>query len=152
MTFSSELLMKLGIFILGLCGFWVARHIFQHKKPENEPLVCPMNFDCEAVVHSHFSKFFGIPLEVFGMLYYGFTAFSYFLLVFEPFLVPPVMVGILILLSLSASLFSLYLIGVQIFAIKKGCFWCFISAFISIAILILTLLAYDLTPVAQLFS
>jgi uncharacterized membrane protein len=40
-----------------------------------------------------------------------------------------------------AFLFSLYLIGVQIFILKKGCSWCIVSALISALIFILAILS-----------
>jgi uncharacterized membrane protein len=149
MTFSEDVLIRIAISILGLFGLWVAWHIYKHKKPEASPLVCPLKFDCETVVHSDYSKFFGIPVEMLGMVYYTFIAFSYLSLIFVSHSLPMIFVGILATLSMIAFLFSLYLIGVQIFILRKGCFWCFISAFICILIFILTVSAYDFTSTIQ---
>ena len=83
MTFPEDVLARVGIFILGTCGFLVARHIYNRKK-NAQPLICPIKFDCNAVVHSDYSKFFGVPLEVFGMIYYALVALGYFSLIFIP--------------------------------------------------------------------
>lgn len=129
------------IFILGMCGFMVAIHIRNHKV-KNMPLVCMAGFDCHTVVHSDYSRFFGIPVEILGMVYYVSISFIYLLLFFVS--VPQAMLADLSILltavSLGAFLFSIYLIAVQIFILKKGCSWCFVSAFISILIFILTIL------------
>ena len=127
------------IIALSVSGFFVAKYIRKHKK-QNTPLVCPIRFDCHTVVHSDYSKFFGIPVEILGMIYYAFTALFYSgMLVLnymyelpEPltFLLLP-LVAVFPLLSLVAFLFSVYLIGVQIFILKKGCSWCIVSAIIS---------------------
>jgi uncharacterized membrane protein len=149
MTFSEDVLTRVAIFALAGFGFWVAWYIHKHKKPKANPLVCPLKFDCETVVHSDYSKFFGIPVEILGMVYYIFIAFSYLGLIFMPHTLPNVLVGSLATLSMIAFLFSVYLICVQIFIIKKGCFWCFVSAFICICIFLLTISAYDFSSIAQ---
>ncbi len=127
------------IIALSVCGFFVAKYIRRHKK-QNKPLVCPIRFDCHTVVHSDYSKFFGIPVEILGMAYYAFTAIFYsgMLVLISTYELPESMVFLLLplfalmpLLSLVAFLFSTYLIGVQIFILKKGCSWCIVSAIIS---------------------
>lgn len=149
MIFSEDILVRVAIFALGAFGFWVAWYISKHKKPEQRPLVCPLKFDCDTVVHSDYSKFLGIHVEKLGMIYYGFLAVSYSILIFMPHSLPNAVVGILSVLSLVAFLFSLYLIGVQTFILRKGCFWCFVSAFICIVIFLLTVSAYDFSHIAQ---
>ena len=149
MTFSDDILFRIVIAILAAFGFWVCKHIHNHKKPESTPLVCPINFDCHGVVHSDYSKFLHIPLEILGMIYYALVFVGYLVLVFMPEILPLSVVLTLILVSIGAFLFSLYLIGVQIFVLKKGCFWCFISAFISITIFILTIISYDIGAIIQ---
>jgi uncharacterized membrane protein len=147
MIFSDEVFVRIVIFMLGFTGFIVSWHIYKHKKPANTPLVCPMNFDCHAVVHSDYSRFFGVPVEILGMLYYAFLSLSYVALIFVPQIFPVVFVGVLAILSLVAFLFSAYLICVQVFILKKGCFWCFVSALICILIFILTVFTYNLSTV-----
>lgn len=142
MIFSEDVLARVAIFILGICGFFVARHIYKHKKPNAAPLVCPLKLDCDTVVHSDYSKFFGIPVEILGMIYYVFISASYLILIFFLHSLPFILVGFLAFLSVVAFLFSLYLIGVQIFVLKKGCFWCFVSAFICVLIFLLTISSY----------
>lgn len=147
------------IFVLGVCGFLVAKHISNHKK-KNMPLVCPIGFDCNAVVHSDYSKFLGVPVEFLGMAYYAFITIIYFVFSFIPnaynsFIVlsGPIsvyLIAFLILLSLLSFLFSIYLIGVQIFILRKGCSWCIGSSFISAFIFILTVLLYNLNYFLQI--
>lgn len=149
MLISEEILIRFLIAVLGFFGFWVARYIHKHKKKDAIPLVCPMKLNCHAVVHSNYSKFFGIHLEILGMIYYGFVFFIYVLLIFAPEVVPVFLGLILFLSSMGAFLFSLYLISIQLFVLKKGCLWCFVSAFISISIFTLTIFAYDLPKIMQ---
>ncbi|OGI60645.1 hypothetical protein A2641_01950 [Candidatus Nomurabacteria bacterium RIFCSPHIGHO2_01_FULL_37_25] len=142
MIFSNNILIRLTIFILGFCGFMVAKHIFKRKNDTEKPLVCPLKFDCHKVVHSDYSKLFGVPVDIFGMIYYGFISVFYLFFIFRPEPLPFILVNFLITLSLMAFLFSIYLIIVQIFILKNGCFWCIISTFISTFIFILTLLPH----------
>ena len=126
------------IFILSLCGFWVARHIHNHKT-KNTPLICPGKFDCHTVVHSDYSKFLGVPVEFLGMMYYALISITYLVLTFVPDILSHYLTFCLDLLSTGALIFSFYLIAVQIFILKKGCSWCFISALISALIFILVI-------------
>lgn len=151
MTFSEDVLLRMAIFVLGLCGFWVARHIYKHKNSEEKPLVCPINFDCHGVVHSDYSKFLGMHVDILGMVYYALISIAYLLFIFMPSQMPILLVNFMIGISAFAFLFSLYLIGVQIFALKKGCSWCIVSAVISVLIFIFTLATYHFDYVLSIF-
>ncbi len=151
MPFSNDLMIKVAIFFLGIFGYLVAKHIRNHKM-KDAPLVCMVGFDCHAVVHSDYSKFFGVPVEIFGMIYYALISFTYLFSIFAKTALPIHLVGFVVLTSLIAFLFSLYLIFVQIFILKKGCSWCFVSAFISILIFILTAITYDFSSVLGFLS
>ncbi|MEI7709538.1 MAG: vitamin K epoxide reductase family protein [bacterium] len=152
MQFSDDILIRIGMFVLGVCGFFVAKHIHKHKQEGEAPLVCPVGFDCNAVVHSDYSKMMGVPLELLGMTYYALISVAYFIFIFVGENMPGMAIGFLMLASFGAFLFSLYLIGVQIFVLKKGCSWCMVSAAISVLIFILTSFAYDFSSIAQIFS
>jgi uncharacterized membrane protein len=152
MIFSSDdISTRVAVFFLAFCGLMVARHIYKHKKPDQKPLTCLAGFDCHTVVHSDYSKFMGVDLTILGMVYYVLMSLSYLLLIFAPETLPPIFIYLIILGSLAAFLFSIYLIGIQIFILKKGCSWCFVSAFISTLIFILNLFAYDFVHLAQTF-
>ena len=139
---------RVVIVILGLCGFWVARHIRKHKRT-GKLLVCPIRFDCNTVINSNYSKFFGTPVEILGMAYYGLISISYLFFIFLPGLLPNLLIGFMIGLSIMAFVFSLYLVSVLFFVLRKGCSWCFVSAAISISIFILNLMTYDFSSVTQ---
>lgn len=146
---SDVIYFKLAIAILGFCGFFVAQYIYKHKKKRTTPLICPMKFNCNNVIHSNYAKFLGISLEVYGIIYYILIAIIYFYLSFYTILSIPFIIS-LVLLSFFAFIFSLYLIFIQIFVLKEGCFWCFVSAFISIIIFILTFFIYDFNYIIQI--
>ncbi|TSC85144.1 MAG: hypothetical protein G01um101417_11 [Parcubacteria group bacterium Gr01-1014_17] len=117
------------IVIAAACaGFFIAWNI-RRKKQTQEHFVCPIGFDCDAVVRSKYSRVMGIPVEIGGMLYYTLIAVSYTLFYFAPVFLSPDLSLAVLATSGGAVLFSLYLTGVQMFALKEWCTWCLASAF-----------------------
>ena len=116
-------------------GFLIAFYI-RHKKSSREVLVCPLNSNCEEVIHSDYSRFFGIPVEILGLLYYGVIAVSYGFIIGLPEYVSPNLLYILFALSGGAFLFSLYLTFIQAFTLREWCTWCLTSAALSTIIFI----------------
>ena len=107
----------------------------ENKKTGNH--ICPIDaepMDCEAVTTSHHNKFFGVPLEIGGIIYYltiGIYAISSLFISFALEIK-----AVIYLLTFSAFLFSLYLTFIQAFKIRKWCFWCVGSALASTIIFI----------------
>lgn len=151
MLVSNDILIQIAIFILAVTGFFVAYHVYDKKRKE-QPLVCPIKFDCNTVVNSDYSKFFGIPVEILGMLYYGIIVLAYLFLILAPGSFPMFLTGISIALSTAAFLFSLYLMGVLAFILRKGCSWCVLSAILCTLIFIFTVIYYRLDTVLQFFT
>ena len=121
------------IIAAGIAGFFISLHIHRKKRAE-ERIVCPIGFDCDAVVHSKYSRFFGVPLEVGGMLYYACIAFGYAVLFALPDLFPAAVPSVALAVSGIAILFSIYLTGIQMFALKEWCTWCLASTVLSATI------------------
>ena len=143
MYISFEFFIRITLFILALVGFYIARYIYTQKR-KNKPIVCIAGFDCDTVTRSRYSKIFGVPLEVFGMLFYGVFSFAYLFISFMPeYNLPDIIILLLILAPLFSFIFSLYLLYVQLFIIKTKCSLCFLSSFISILIFFLSILIYD---------
>jgi len=124
---------------LGVLGLALAFSIWWSKH-DNVSLVCPFDGTCDEVMRSRYSRFLGIPLEVFGMAYYAFVIVisGAFLLVPDVFFSS---LGLLFfLVTLVSAIFSCILSGIQFFALHSRCIWCFGSAVISIAIFIIAFL------------
>lgn len=113
-----------------LTGFGIAFYI-RRKKQTKEALVCPMNSNCGSVIYSPYSRFLGLPVELIGMLYYAITFLAYALFLFAPSLAAPSAIFLVLLVSMAAFLFSLYLTFIQAFALKQWCTWCLMSATLS---------------------
>jgi uncharacterized membrane protein len=121
--------------VVAAIGFEIATHIRKTKK-HGKALVCPVGAECDAVVHSDYSKFLGFPVEILGVLYYAFIALAYIAILVVPSLAIQELFYLLFAVSGLAFIFSAYLIFVQAFVIRAWCTWCLASAGLS------TILAY----------
>lgn len=134
-----ESLLNIILILLALGGFALSFYIYK-KKQTNAVLVCPIGADCNSVVHSDYSKFFGVPLEYIGMFYYGAVAASYSIFLLIPSAVlAPFALAVLSLTSV-ALLFSAYLTFIQAFNLRQWCTWCLMSATLSAFIFAVSLL------------
>lgn len=125
-----------------LAGIGVAVNVYQTKQ-HGRQLVCPTGSDCNAVVTSKYAKFFGISLEYWGMVYYSLIALAYLGLIFVPQFFTPALTLAVIILSVLAGLFSLYLLFVQAVLLRKWCIWCILSALLSLGICIFSLVSAE---------
>lgn len=122
-----DFLFSLLIILCALSGLWLTIYI-RSKKGHHEKMVCPMHSDCDAVIYSEYSHFFGIPVEVLGMLYYALIALTYLLLLLIPSLSFMSLTFAVLVVSTTAFLFSLYLTFIQGFLLRQWCTWCLTSA------------------------
>ena len=90
-----------------------------------------MDGHCDIVVRSEFSKFFGVPVDILGMLYYAGAAAAYSIFYFYSGLAVPFAVFGMFGLASFSFLFSLYLTFIQAFNLKQWCVWCLASAGLS---------------------
>ncbi|OGN03307.1 MAG: hypothetical protein A2655_00560 [Candidatus Yanofskybacteria bacterium RIFCSPHIGHO2_01_FULL_43_42] len=115
------------IIFVAFSGFLLAAYI-RHKKVSKETLVCPLRSNCETVIFSDYSKFFGVPVELLGMAYYFAVAAVYGVFLAIPVDMPQFAVFGIFSLTVAAFIFSFYLTLVQAFALKQWCTWCLVSA------------------------
>ena len=133
------------IIFIAFAGFLLAAYI-RHKKVSKETLICPLRANCDTVIFSDYSKFFGIPVELLGMAYYLTIAVAYGVFVSVSAEMPQLLVFGVFSATVGAFLFSLYLTFVQAFALKQWCTWCLISASICTVIFGLAILASSYDP------
>jgi uncharacterized membrane protein len=124
---------SIAIIFLAFGGFSLSAYLFHKKREKKETFICPFRGKCSEVIQSKFSKFLGINVEVVGMFYYGSLALGYGLLSIFPTQLSGLSVY-LMLASLGAFFFSLYLTFVQIVVLRKLCTWCLLSATLSTSI------------------
>lgn len=123
---TAQKILNLLPVIIATGGLFLALYIFTKKK-RKEILVCPLDSDCDAVVHSRYSTFLGIPLEVMGIFYFAFIALFFLSAFFIPQLNSSYFLLFAPAVTLGAFLFSIYLVLVQLLVIKQWCAWCLIS-------------------------
>lgn len=119
-------------------GFGVACYIYYTKNHSGQ-LVCPVGSNCNVVIKSRYSKFLGVPIEYFGMLYYALIITTYLTAIFASHLVTDLFWSTILILTIGAFLFSLYLLFVQAFLLRQWCIWCLLSAMLSIIIFIFSM-------------
>ncbi len=137
------------IVFVSTLGFLLSLHIWTSKRKE-KPLVCPLHSDCNAVVHSDFSRLLGVPLEILGLIYYGLTAISYVTFMWQPLWRTELSTFVFLVTTTVAFLFSLYLTAVQGFAIRQWCIWCLTSATFCTLLFITTIMGGNLSFVDML--
>ncbi|MDP3982262.1 MAG: vitamin K epoxide reductase family protein [bacterium] len=130
------------ILTLALGGLGVATNIYVTKK-NKQHLVCPTGSDCNVVVTSRYSKFFGIPLEYLGMLYFSLVALSYSILLFAPQILSGAMISAIMLLTMGAFFFSCYLLFVQSILLRQWCIWCILASMFSMTIFFISLVGLE---------
>lgn len=99
-------------------------------------LPCAVGGNCEYVTTSSFSTLFGIPISLFGLLYY-----LTFAIISARFLDTKNNRNLLILsyLSFSGFVVSLFLLGVQAFVLNAYCLYCLLSATLSTLLFVIGL-------------
>ncbi len=126
--------------VLGFAGFLISYYIYR-TKATGAPLICPARqvFQCEEVIKSDYSRLFGFPNEVIGMIYFV-PVTAYFLIAFlSPGLVTHSALVDFLVVGAIAAVFSFVLILIQAFALRKLCSWCLLSALICFAIFFIVL-------------
>lgn len=123
---------------LGFFGFLLALYLTHKKRQKLEHFVCPLRGNCKDVIHSDYSKFFGIPIEYLGLLYYTVIAIGYGVRAVWPGF-NGIIIAPLLFFSTFALLFSFYLTFIQIFTLRKLCTWCLVSAFFTLMIFVFAL-------------
>jgi len=117
--------------VLGLinAGYLTYKH---YKK---EPLICPINHDCNSVTESKWGNLFGIRNEILGILFYTGMLAGVLFLTFSPQTIPNL--SLYLLIGAGAGLLMSFVFTlIQIYAIRNYCFYCLISAFLNLLIFI----------------
>lgn len=134
-----QLLLSLCLVALSLIGIADAGYLTYEKYAGIIP-PCTPGFQCEAVLSSPYASLLGIPLSVFGLVYYLVVcslAIWHFLQLEEK---PPqrTALDILTVVSIAGFGFSLYLVFVMGIILKAWCLYCLVSAATSTTIFLVT--------------
>ena len=118
------------IAFLSLAGFAITYYMYETARVHRK-LSCPLGHDCMEVIESKFGKLFYVRNEIWGI-------FAYLVMFFSAILAE-VTTGdsslffnlVLILTIIPAAVMSGMLTIVQIFVLKKYCFWCMVANIIN---------------------
>lgn len=124
-----------AIVAIGFIGFLDASYLtISHYRGTD--VGCSLTNGCEEVLNSGYSTIFGIPIALFGALFY--LAVFILALLFTD-LKKPLIPKILAALTGTAFLFSAFLVYLQFFVIKALCQYCLVSAGLSTLLFIFSL-------------
>lgn len=131
--------MNISIIIIAIIGLYITYRISREKKQKlaGQKMVCFVGQDCEKVVFSEYSRFFGMNLEMMGFAYYLLIAIVYTASTIFPTLINDLVNFIILGMTFGGLLFSAYLTAIQIVKLKSYCTWCISSAITSTAIFVL---------------
>lgn len=128
----------LYLFVL-LCCLGITDVIYLlYKNRPTQNLVCPLNGNCHAVLESRWNRFLGIKNEYWGLLYYLSLLIVLGLSLFFVEIVLDWKL-VLILMTGLGVLYSFFLILVQVVKIKEYCFYCLMSAGVSLLLFVVSL-------------
>jgi uncharacterized membrane protein len=113
----------LGLLALGLL---ISAYILYTQRT-GKKLYCLIGDKCDIVTKSEYSKTFGIDNSLLGIFYYGALLAVFALGISVPW-------PLVLLLSAIASIFSIYLVHIQLFVLRELCDYCMLSAFINWAL------------------
>ncbi len=110
------------IFILATIGLLISIYLVA-KTNDPSSVVCSIGGGCETVLASVYAKLYGLSVAWYGVAWYVAAMVLIYLTLFKPTL--PVV--ILRYWLLAGLIFSLYLLGLEIFKIHAYCTWCLAS-------------------------
>lgn len=108
--------------------------VWKHYQHNSKPLVCPLDHDCSKVTESKWSTIFIVRNEVLGLLFYVSMLVAGILMFMMPAF--PYLVSSIKIATGFGVLFSLFLLWVQIYKVKDYCFYCLISALVTLLLFV----------------
>lgn len=112
------------LIILSIVGVFDASYLTA-KHYLSQSIYCPVGQTCEIVLTSQYATLYGIPIALFGAIFY-LTELMLALLYFETR--KKIFLKIFFALSSFSLLASAYLVYLQLFVINAICFYCMVSA------------------------
>lgn len=125
--------------LLALVGMADAGYLtWEYYARANKLIPCGLSGGCNIVLHSSFSSIAGVPVSLFGVIFY----FSVLILSLYWIIEHEHAIGVLLALTSLAFLASLYLIYLQAYVIGAWCQYCLLSGGVSTALWIASLLYF----------
>lgn len=117
--------------VAALLGLLAATVIYKEKRKKKK-MICPLQANCDKVVHSTHSTTMGISNELLGIFYYVTIGALYALMLAWPqYFATAGIKYAMLLMTLGGVVLSLYFVALQALVIRAWCFWCILSALAS---------------------
>ncbi len=127
-----------AVVALGLVGLYVSLYLSYKEATGTDLGACPLTEDeCTAVTKSKYSKFLGIPLAYYGVLYYSMILLMGTLCITRG---KKLIIELTAYLTVIGFIDSIIFVYIQGYLIEAWCFYCLISAVTS------TLLFFVMLP------
>lgn len=122
---------------LALLGLFVSAYLAYVEITHSEAVCGPVG-DCNAVQSSSYATLFGIPIAVYGLVFYLAAAALWYM---QPRQATAKrhqqITAALLALTVAGTIFSIYLTILEIFTIQAVCAWCLTSAVVSTVLMLL---------------
>lgn len=124
-----------ALLVLAAAGLAVSIYL-TFKTYDPASVACSIGGGCETVLSSKYAYLFGVPVSVYGILWYLAQLVLLYLIIFRD------RFGIkeLRIWAVLGLIFSLYLLAAEMFFIHAYCTWCLVSLAIVVAVTILVFL------------
>lgn len=136
-TRSTDHLTGWHIPVLGLAGLAIAVYLAYVELTQNKAVCGPVG-ECNVVQSSQYAHLVGIPVAVYGVLFFLSVLGLWLLLRYQKGEKMGWIAAALTALSLFGTLFSIYLTALELLVISAVCAWCLTSALISALLLLFT--------------
>ncbi|MFC1916901.1 vitamin K epoxide reductase family protein [Chloroflexota bacterium] len=130
---------KIAMPALGLLGMGISGYL-TYIHYQNLKSICLFNADCDPVLTSQYATIWGVPISLFGLLMYSMLTVLSLWSVRARDEWQDVLNLALYSISLSGTVFSLYLYYLEIFEIHAFCSWCIGSSIVIVSILVCSLI------------
>lgn len=121
--------MRIPLFTIAILGLLVSSYLLV-AYVTGGPILCRGGYGCETVRASAYASFMGIPTPAYGVVYYSLLITGVLLL---SSIHAAAVRQCLKFLTLSGLLVSAYLTYIEAFVINTWCWWCVVSALLSLA-------------------
>lgn len=122
--------------VLAFVGLLNAGYLlWKHYRHRNQPMICPLTHDCSKVTESSYAHLLPIRNEVLGTVFYVMVLFG----IIGTIVFPALQKWGYVLLSIaigSGVIFSGILVYIQAQVIKNYCFYCLVSALITLLLFV----------------
>ncbi len=129
---------RMAVLVLGLVGIGISGYLTYIDLSGVEPVCLPYT-DCVTVLATPYARMLGVPVALLGLLIYALLTGLGLLLVRKKGERQSLIALGTYSAALAGTLYSLYLVYLEIFEIHAFCSWCLASGLVIATILVLSL-------------